>query len=334
LAIDPAGRLAVGLPADGTIMFLGLDGRHLGMVGRHGAGPGEFLNLARIGANRGGFWASDNQTSRVTLIGSNPRVIGTFPAPTTVRGAARIEFFHPYVVAVAAGDTLLVDATDAAASARSPGLIAMGHGGHVYALTARNGELYRVLARTPPRPQCVVLGRNGSAVAVPLCADALVAPAADASRITLIEFELPGAAYAVTSIRSNGDTVFARRFEVQLQRVSRHVADSISAATIRSLPPTLAGMFQSSVTIPKYYPPIARVFVGADRTTWLETSSEGPFRLWVVLDSLGRNTRRVRLPDSVTLKAADVHHAWGTATDTDGVENLVRFALARSAPNQ
>ncbi len=330
VVVDQKGTIAAEQPNDGTVLIFARDGRRVSTFGRHGAGPGEFENLASLGVNDSGFWAADPWASRVTRFAATGRLNGTFAIPTTLRGVApesEIGLFHPSVLAVAAGDTLLVGATHPAASSRYSGLIAVGHGGYSFAATSRNGELYRVLATTPPKPECVVQGsRAGESVVVPECADALAAAAGDASRIAVVEFDIAASRYTVAVIRSNGDTLFARSIGATLVPISRRARDSIVSARVKTLPPVLAQMYRT-IELPKYYPPVERVLVGRDQTVWLELAELNSSHVWLVLDSIGREAALASFPASTRLMAANMRNAWGIAADSDGVESIERFRL-------
>ncbi len=260
VVVDDRGTIAVEQPRDATIWLFTRTGVGPTVFGRHGGGPGEFGNPTNIGVNASGFWVFDPWLSRVTRFRGNGDLIETFHNPVTIHGGpgpSPVSVFQPNILAVSAGDTLLLAATDPAQAASHPGLVSMDHAGHTYVTASPDGSIVHILARTPPRPECVVLGpARGEAATVPECADAIVAASGDGTRLVVVQFDMPASMFAVAVVRSNGDTVFARRIAARLLPIGERAADSIMANRLNSLhDDAFAAMYRLKVQSPRYYPP-------------------------------------------------------------------------------
>jgi hypothetical protein len=83
--------------------------------------------------------------------------------------------------------------------------------------------------------------------------------------------------------------------------------------------------------LPRHYPPIRRVLVGVDGTTWIQRMDRlrpGP---WLALDTNGRPLFQVSLPEGVTLRQASADAVWCTVRDELDVPYLVRWNLGGPA---
>ncbi len=331
LAVGDSGVIAAAEPMDATILFFTADGHPLGRFGRRGAGPGEFLNLDRLGTNGQVFWATDPATKRVTILSSGRKLSETFPIPVRLLDAtARQALFSPSVLASGKANRLIVAAGDPSSSEHDPGLVSMGHGGKVLLATTRRGEVIARLATIPPRPDCVVASGAATAIAVPFCADALVAVASDASRVVIIEFDMKNSAYDVRCIRMSGATLFQRRIEFNPVVIPRAVADSVVAARTSHLPPDVARLYRD-LSIPRHFPPITRLLLGRDGTTWLEELATDGLHHWTVMGRDGVTVATLTLPRFISIRAAEMKYLWTVATDEDGVESIVTYRLTAAA---
>src|SRR5690606_27530235 len=66
LAVDAAGNLYVAQRTEGLIRVFDARGRFVRTVGRRGAGPGEFQDIARIGLRGDTLWATDFVQARLS----------------------------------------------------------------------------------------------------------------------------------------------------------------------------------------------------------------------------------------------------------------------------
>jgi hypothetical protein len=82
------------------------------------------------------------------------------------------------------------------------------------------------------------------------------------------------------------------------------------------------------MTAPASYPPLSRIVLGRDQTTWLEVYSTEGDRQWLVLDARGEPVGRVAVPRGVRIQAASRESIWATDTDEDGLQHIMRFAIA------
>jgi hypothetical protein len=134
------------------------------------------------------------------------------------------------------------------------------------------------------------------------------------------------AGYRVTVTRTTGDTAFDRLYTYRPVPVPKARFDSIIARrTARGSPEQIA--MWRGMSAPSSYPPLSRVVLGRDQTTWLEEYTIEGDRRWLVLDARGEPIGRVTVPRSVQVLAASREAVWATDTDDDGLQHIVRFAI-------
>jgi hypothetical protein len=92
--------------------------------------------------------------------------------------------------------------------------------------------------------------------------------------------------------------------------------------------PELKEAYQS-MKRPSSYSPFTRLLIGRDNTLWLELFTLSGDRIWQVFDSRGDLVGRIALPRSVFVHAAEDSTVWGTDTDDDGLEHVVRYRISR-----
>jgi hypothetical protein len=332
LAVAPNGTIVVNQSQDGQLRFFDARGADLGTFGRKGQGPGEFQTPSRFGWVGDTLWVGDFSTRRYTLVSPDRKLVRTTPwmAPATISGelpgiaTEDISSVSPYVLLGDGSQVLAVILKEESGSQTANRPIPM-------ARADRAGRLARLIG-IRPRGDCYArasIGRGGFMVAaVPFCALVLEDFSPDGGRyaIALVE-RAERASYRVSVIRTTGDTAFNRLYAYRPVPLPRMVFDSIIARrTARGSSEQIA--MWRGMTAPSSYPPLSRIVLGRDQTTWLEEYSTEGDRHWVVLDARGDPIGRVTVPRNVQVLAASREFVWATDTDDDGLQHIVRFAVA------
>ena len=81
--------------------------------------------------------------------------------------------------------------------------------------------------------------------------------------------------------------------------------------------------------LPENYPPLSRVMLGADETTWLELTTREGERTWRMLDARGTPSAQLKVPRNLRIIVATRSTIWATETDDDGLQHVVRFRVTR-----
>jgi hypothetical protein len=337
IAVLSDGAIAVSQRQDGEILFFSADGSRLSAFGRSGDGPGEFRRLGGYGLVGDTLWVGDPSAGRTTLISRDRTLAGTRPwlhgisLEPPLEGV-RPSFFMIRPIALLPDSAILTEPILAAGSES----LAWPGGtfpGDPIVRVRVDGTFDRVIAWIPEN-ECVVriIVQGGSGVTdIPLCARAQRAVAVDGSRIA---FAIPGAEteggrYPLVVIGAAGDTILSRQYSHSLVPIPKPIMDSIMARRLEQAQgPELKDAYQS-MKPPGSYPPFTRILVGRDHTIWLELFTLSGDRIWQVFDSRGDLLGRVALPRSVFVHAAEESAIWGTDTDDDGLEHVVRYRIAR-----
>jgi hypothetical protein len=337
IAVLSDGAIAVSQRQDGEILFFSADGSRLSAFGRSGDGPGEFRRLGGYGLVGDTLWVGDPSAGRTTLISRDRTLAGTRPwlhgisLEPPLEGV-RPSFFMIRPIALLPDSAILTEPILAAGSES----LAWPGGtfpGDPIVRVRVDGTFDRVIAWIPEN-ECVVriIVQGGSGVTdIPLCARAQRAVAVDGSRIA---FAIPGAEteggrYSLVVIGAAGDTILSRQYSHSLVPIPKPIMDSIMARRLEQAQgPELKDAYQS-MKPPGSYPPFTRILVGRDNTIWLELFTLSGDRIWQVFDSRGDLLGRVALPRSVFVHAAEESAIWGTDTDDDGLEHVVRYRISR-----
>jgi hypothetical protein len=330
LAVNSHGVLAVQQPQDGAIRFFAKDGRPLSRIGRKGSGPGEFRALNAMGWLGDTLWIADGVSNRLTLVGANGKLLRTSPLPTSLRASAPgtpvPDYHQPVLKALFADGTLMLTARRlVSAPAGAP---AGTRGVEMWTLRVTvDGELLRVIAQEPI-DACFLRGGQAEAI-LPLCPQPASAAASDGTRRIFVTTGAMGSAagsYQLITLNQDGDTVFTRRFNVQLEAVSSTTRDSLAKRIDSMIPPVRALVEPRG--IPKYFPPVYAVRVGTDGSIWvgMRATGKAPTREWQIVDKTGNMHRSVWLPRGILPDAIDARGAWGVETSTDGIQSVVLYS--------
>lgn len=336
LTVAPNGTIVAAQRQDMHLRFFDSSGRSLGSFGRAGGGPGEFRHLGRTGWVADTLWVTDPSQRRSTFIRWDRELVRTQPQLATVRfeGGA-LDTLHtqlgvfPWAHLSGGRSLVMVLRSAEAALIRWPG--SSGRGDPLLHVDA-SGTLLNVVAELPEGPcsaRYALPGGSGSTT-TPFCTGPRRETSPTGSRVVLAEVEEQArrrVAYRVTAQRPSGDTIFSRVLEAAPRMVPRKVADSVTDRRIAQARYPQEVEAIRGMRVPEVYPPFVRLLAGRDDTAWLEEPTQDGERSWLVLDSTGRSLARVRLPRAVQLQVASRTTAWGTETDDDGLQHIVRYRV-------
>jgi hypothetical protein len=329
------GTIVVGQPQDSRLVFYSPEGSRRGSFGRRGGGPGEFHN---VGGRRGflsdTFWVVDGvNATRVTMVDRNGKLVRSVMPPVppspergtvTGRGSG-----PPFVVAVSNSGWLVERDF-------RPGLITptrwrsmLGDRERGFVFVPNQGGGARLIAALPGSVQ-----QCGPHVSTRLnCAYIISAAGTNGDPIVNVQPILEGqgvGSLKVTSIRLSGDTVFSRLISLPAHPIPRPVLDSIRTSGIaRARSPSAAAQWRSAKLRTTYSPFGHGAFVGRDGTIWIGLRKTAAGNPWLILNPDGTEFGRLTVAPNVWITAGNRTHFWGTESDEDGIESIVRYRLVR-----
>ena len=336
LAVAPNGTIAVTQQQDRHLRYFDASGKSLGTFGRQGQGPGEFMNVGRTTWIADTLVVFDVMNRRLTLISPDRKFIRVVSMQVTVslRPKPGVDSppaqFSALPTSLAADGSMIVSPSlpQGPAAPDWPG--GAKEGSPLVRVDAA-GVVQNVVAWRPETKCSVPFDAGGGMgtgfMAIPFCATVLFDYAADGRRLVLSWVE-PGAQpqFRVAAFRANGDTLFNRTYSYQQNRIPKAEKDSVLAA--RSRNPQMRAALEKA-QLPEYYPPLSRVLLGADETTWLELTTREGERTWQMLDARGNQSAQLKVPRNLRIAVATRSTIWATETDDDGLQHIVRYRVNR-----
>ena len=341
IAVAPNGDIAVAQQQDGNIRFFNERGADLGTFGRKGQGPGEFQHIGRHAWLGDTLLVLDPSSRRLTLVSPARTFARTVPWATTIHmdsdpATPDPSFFWVYPNAMYSDGSML--ATPMLASAdtavRWPG----GNRDGDPIVRISSDAAFQKIVAWRPADQCRMdyrfTGGNGSLV-TPFCSRPLDDIALDGSRVAIAGpgiVEGEKGSYQLTVITADGDTSFTRSYEFAPATLPRSIVDSVvNEATKESERPEEVAAWRS-MKMPSAYPPLSRILVGRDGTIWLERYTTSGDRLWRVLSKEGSIVTELAVPRRIHILVASRPTFWGTDTNDDGLQSIVRYRVSPGVP--
>lgn len=335
IAVARNGTIAASQFQDNRVAFFDARGQSLGTFGRTGEGPGEFRRPAQFGWLGDTLWINDPATRRLTLIGPDRTLARTVPWLTAVMfeaaPAQSPQFFWILPRALYRDGTMLVEAV---LNRDSPPIPWPGgtRDGTPLVRVAADGRFQRVAFWPPPRGCSVAFALPGGsgAVTIPFCTAPLTDFASDGSRFALATAEDVGdrsGYYRVLVVDERGDTLLNRRYPFGPVAIPKRIADSVIAQRTggRAQPEFIAAY--RSMKLPTTFPPLERIVLGRDATTWIEHYTFSGNRTWSMLDRSGQPIGWLVIPRNIRLQEVSRDLVWATETDEDGLQHVVRFRV-------
>lgn len=340
LLVSPNGTIVVSQPQDSLMVFFDGAGNRLGTFGRGGEGPGEFRGMIRAGWTADTLWVSDVQQRRLTFITPDRKLARTqLHLPTVRLNGKEVDSVMISLGAVPWAvfpDGRMVVSVLEMSERRTqwPGVVA---GTMAYVHVNASGDFLNAMGTDAANP-CTVsyrLEKGSGGVGIPFCGRPMSTLASDGSRFlsaTVEEQAARSVAYRVTQTRTNGDTVFSRRFTVPPVAISRDLAEERLDRVARQpnpFPGANEAMAKAleGVRVPPVFQPYSRVLIGRDETVWIELYRRDEPRIWQVLDGSGNDIGRVHVTWNVEIQVASRTAIWGVETDDDGIEHIVRYRI-------
>lgn len=317
------GSIVIAEPRERRLRRFADDGGTVQTFGRDGAGPGEFRQLAQIGAFGDTIWATDLGTRRTTFFDPAGRVLATlvWDLPDSDAAATRnviLGYFssgdawgEPSVSAASVGDE------------RTPRQLT--------ALAADGRTRTRHLASVPAAHARYRITDGGSiAFGTQPFADAPLVLGRGTSGIVIIDrrTDSPSAprAFAVIALSSRGDTVWHSRIPVAPRRISAATKDSVVSSVQRGSPHSRA-VVAAALHLPEHWPPVSDAFVSVEGAVWIRREQDQSVVKYVRLSPAGAIESEYTVPRQVRLVAARGDTVWALRTDEDGVPSIERYRV-------
>lgn len=316
LAMTEDGRIVSGHRQGPEVRVFGPAGEALGTLGQPGEGPGEYQGVGTISIEGDSVWVYDGRAYR-------------FIAYDLDSGDAL------RTVSIPVGESQFDDRMVMPAMRMGPNrylgdpvayshLIASGELTHRYPLIMdADGTQLDTL---PPIPYgrntwAIEYGDGGMYTSQPFADGPLYEIRPDASTV-LLDRTVPddGSYRPMTLIHrtAEGDTVWTRDIEFEIQPIDPSIVDSIMEMRIPDRPPfadrrrEMLEAGRRSLYVPDHRPGATMMFVDDDGRSWIrpQYDADRPSAWWVVGPD-GEMLARVRIPNDVTLRAGRGGRVWG-----------------------
>ncbi len=310
------------------------------IIGRSGAGPGEFHAVMQVGLRGDSMWALDPGRVRVSLFPAGGRGVTTIPfgvlareLPASTRPIARVGM--PLALLPDGGFLL----EEAVVPRDNPA------GGATHALllrTSRQLEVEDTVAQYSFQHRAMHFRlREGEAhLNQPFSDDPIPAFSADGRYFALVHRDAAEGSkaqgFTVNLMRNGRTPVYSRRVSYRPRPLPERAVDSIIRMFTEPADPNwprtplTADSLRRKLFRPRYYPPVERVVVGQDGVVWLklQVADGAPTRgEWLALGPDGREVARVTTAPLFRLLEADRTTLWGVEGDPFDVPVLVRYKV-------
>jgi hypothetical protein len=327
LVVARDGSIYARVMDDATVMSYRPDGTFIRSIGRHGEGPGEFQFAVSHGLLGDTLWIADlvPRVSRMMTNGKHIRTstVGFPPAP---------------------GLSMQTGITALLRNGWAAGILARKRNG-----ACETGDRPVVVAKLPLllHPDTIAL-LPAQGLNIPCIGDwtyraiahsPSIAFAGDGSAIGILSWsDTDPGAFTIRVLAPDGTERWHRTMRVaRAVEVPRSVRDSIvEEITAKAKPQIDAALRDHRVTgtpkslvekgldIPRYYPPVRRILMGVDGTTWVEQSLDLQGGTWIVLDAKGQTLFRVLVPLDIVVQQASRTDIWGVQTDSLGIASMLK----------
>ncbi|HEX8431689.1 MAG TPA: hypothetical protein VF625_10385 [Longimicrobium sp.] len=335
LTVGRDGAVYVTQPQEGVVRSYDRGGRFARVIGRSGAGPGEFDSPTRIGWRGDTLWVQDPGNQRISFF----RADGTYLRSVTFIRAAELTDGRPQIPGYVLADGSVLGYWQVPLSELvGPKPLSVP----LVRFTA-DGEPASLLGRMERRNQFAEM-RNGSSITFspqPFSDSQMMDVAPDGSAVVIVTRDAAesgdGATFSVRAIDPTGRVTLARRYGYVPIRLQDDVIDSTLAENAGGLEATriktpaaavLRREMRKTMFVPRHLTPITSLVLGRDGTIWLRREQTGDAAVWWhVLDPAGNIIANLRLPADLSVYYADHTRLWAVERDELDVPTLASYRV-------
>lgn len=338
ITVDGAGRTYVLDDSDQTIRVFDLTGKLLRVLGRRGAGPGEFLRARALQIVNDTLWVTDNNNARLSAFSTKT---GEF------LHSRRAVVYDQFTVSVSETGVFIVTPDNFVdATASKPATLRIKHetaGSRVRRqiglLTITRPPLnYRIYGGEAKQPMGL------ATVPQPLDNGWISRASPDGKSIVLLDRDFGptartptpfGASSPLLSIRLleigwSGDTIGDQTFAVPSRRVSSSdialIVDSLARPNVGRLSSKPIGIskdIRDSLFIPTLWPAVTELIIGVDGSK-LFRQPYPPAKIakfWRVTGD-GKQALPLEVASNFRIIKASLNRLWGISEDSDGMQSV------------
>jgi hypothetical protein len=342
MALDDDGSLYVadgGLPA---VVHLDAHGTLRRLIGRSGAGPGEFNYVYRVGTCRDSVWALDPGQIRISVFPRTGRGVATIPFSMRAQpaaGSTRPRSLRGMPLALQPDGTLLVFDNVQVSGNPADGLREIQ-----LLRTDRTLGVLDTIARLPAGHSTLNFVYDGGELHMgqPFGDDPFFDASSDGRALVVVDRAVARRAErGELTIRVwRGSTPpLVWRIPYQPRPLTAHEVDS-TVQLLGTRPPeappspVTPDSLRRRLYRPAFHPPVRWFTVARDGSLWLQVRfADSPDGVgdWLHLSPTGELVGRLTLPSTFRMLEANLDELYGTEGDPDDVPALVRYRVMETA---
>lgn len=336
--VGPHKQMVVTLPQDRQIRWYDSLGKKIGVLGRNGQGPGEFMSIGAAGWIADTLWLHDGALRRTTFVAPDAKLLRTVAlpaqmtmaqkagdAPSPMMGGAPLAFFADGSSIV--GGFTMINGPNGRQSASEMRVARMSASGAAIAV-------HTPQSFNDPRWALDIAGFQN---VIPFKMPPQTTGSFDGARIATLWADIAGdtGSFTVTLMKAGGEQIFSRAYPFKGSPIPQRAIDSALAAFLPKPgqptegPSDLGQRFQNAAKskVPAAYIPATGILLGMDNTVWIPMRASPEGREVLVLDGRGTPIASVVLPPRTILRQATIETLWATQTDADGLASMVRYKV-------
>lgn len=313
-------------PRDHRVRWFSAAGVPAQTLGRNGAGPGEFRNIARAGLLGDSLWVADAGTRRTTWY-SKRRAFSSVSRWDQVEGVPRggqhelLGYFQggaPWGEPSAAPSQVGDESAPRRIHRLDPHTFARGP---LLAEVAVNHAIFRVqdgptmhFGRQPFADAPIVLASGDRVYIVNR------RPAQSSSL----------ASFCVVAVLASGDTSWTIDVPYRPRPLPRQAKDSVVDRIAAGLSRTAVSKsaVREALFLPEYRSPVSEAFVSVEGDIWIRREDDVGDVLYQRVNSGGKLDLETTVDRSIRLVGARGSHVWAVTFDFDDVPTLERYRIA------
>ena len=333
------GLIAIGQRQTNEVRFFSDTGEPLGSVGRQGEGPGEFMQLWRMGWIADTLYAYDRGLRRFTLISPELEYVRYIYVPAEAHPGPEMEGKLPLFNAVY-GAQLYADGSvyGQFGSARDPVKTeAYDPEMNTYGRVAEDGTILSYFQWTEGSadPIEITIG-DQTGFLNPYVLQSPERPIMrlddTGERMAYVRVAMEGPDAGTFEVEMEdifSGVLYERRYPFDPEPITQEVRDSILEAYLEGAPPEFVQPLRRGAYFPPLMPPIHGLVGGKDDTFWIRMADTPMGRTYRIHDSEGEPVGTVTIPSNETIAVADLsqNRIWVIQKDDYDVESVVRYRL-------